>query len=130
MSDYLKQKVLRIPVSIDDEIFDKTDRDDLDMDYYYPELFSYNKAGKFQLAPTENLFIDYVLESEYDCNYGEYGKTRALYQVEKEKYQETFNQIIPNCDMDKVRLVEYCWYNSTDAPSYYDETNDDFYKEI
>jgi hypothetical protein len=32
--------------------------------------------------------------------------------------------------MDDVRLVEFCWYNCSEAPDYYDEENDDFYKEV
>ena len=32
--------------------------------------------------------------------------------------------------MDFVRLVEYCWYNGGEAPSYYDTTEDPFYKEL
>lgn len=130
MSDYRREKVLRIPATFDMAIFKNVDKNDLDMEYYYPDLFGYGQYGKFQLAPTEDLFIDYVLRSDYDYDGGNFGRTRALYQSEKEKYQKIFNQIIPDCDMNKVRLVEYCWYNATEAPSYYSDEDDDFYNEV
>ena len=31
--------------------------------------------------------------------------------------------------MDDVKVVEFCWYNGSEAPNYYD-AEDDFYKEI
>ena len=141
MSTYVREKVLRIPrhkmnfahiVRILEEKFPKEDIMD-DLGFYIesalPDLFDYAVVGKFQIAPTEENYIDYVLEYEWDAD-GEYGKTRALYESEKMKYEPIFRQLDPDINMDLVRLVEFCWYNSCEAPDYYDDTRDSFYDEI
>lgn len=121
MSDYCREKVLRYPVNEDPwEIEDK-----------YSNLFTtYKGLPSFQVAPTDSNFIDYVLESDYGCSYGDWGKNRALSDNEKDKYKKVFEQIFPDIDMNKVRLVEYCWYNCSEAPDYYDKESDDFSKEV
>lgn len=141
MSTYVREKVLRIPrhrmnfahiVRILEEKFPKEDVMD-DLEFYIedalPDLFDYGTVNKFQLSPTEENYIDYVLEYEWDAD-GEYGKTRALYESEKMKYEPIFRQLDPDINMDWVRLVEFCWYNSCEAPDYYDDTRDSFYDEI
>ena len=141
MSTYVREKVLRIPrhklnfahiVKVLEEQFPNADIMD-DLGFYIesaiPNLFDYATVGKFQLSPTEEDYIDYVLEYEWDAD-GEYGKTRALYESEKAKYKPVFSQIDPDINMDYVRLVEFCWYNGTEAPDYYDDTHDSFYDEV
>ena len=141
MSTYVREKVLRIPrykmnfahvVRILEEKFPNEDVMD-DLNFYIesalPNLFDYATVGKFQIAPTEENYIDYVLEYEWDAD-GEYGKTRALYESEKTKYEPIFRQLDPDIDMNWVRLVEFCWYNGTEAPDYYDDTKDSFYDEV
>lgn len=32
--------------------------------------------------------------------------------------------------MNDVRLVEYCWYNCSEAPDYYLEQDDEFYADV
>ena len=141
MSTYVREKVLRIPryrinfahiVRILEEKFPKEDVMD-DLGFYIesalPDIFDYATVGKFQIAPTEENYIDYVLEYEWDAD-GEYGKTRALYESEKMKYEPIFKQLDPDINMDWVRLVEFCWYNACEAPNYYDETRDSFYEEV
>lgn len=141
MSTYVREKVLRIPrhkmnfahvVRILEEKFPNEDVVN-DLNFYIesalPNLFDYATVGKFQIAPTEENYIDYVLEYEWDAD-GEYGKTRALYESEKTKYEPIFRQLDPDINMDWVRLVEFCWYNGTEAPDYYDHMNDPFYDEV
>ena len=141
MSTYVREKVLRIPrhrmnfahvARILEEKFPNEDIMD-DLGFYIesalPDVFDYATVGKFQIAPTEENYIDYVLDYEYDADC-EYGKTRALYESEKMKYESVFQQLDPDINMDWVRLVEFCWYNGTDAPDYYDDANDSFYAEI
>ena len=94
-----------------------------------PDLFGYGDKNKFQMSPTREPFIDYVLEYEYDCD-GDYGKVRDLYDSEKEKFRPVFQKIDPDINMDYVRLVEFCWYNGCEAPDYYDPQEDPFYKEL
>ena len=141
MSTYVREKVLRIPrhrmnfahvARILEEKFSKEDIMD-DLGFYIesalPDLFDYATVGKFQIAPTEENYIDYVLEYEWDAD-GEYGKTRALYESEKRKYEPIFKQLDPDINMDWVRLVEFCWYNCCEAPDYYDDEHDSFYDEV
>ena len=141
MSTYVREKVLRIPMQRIDMSYikniivqkypDKNHEDDFSwyLESALPDVFDYATVGKFQIAPTEDNYIDYVLEYEWDAD-GEYGKTRALYDSEKKKYLLIFQKIDPNINMDYVRLVEFCWYNGCEAPDYYDDTKDAFYEEI
>lgn len=132
MSDYVKHKVLRIP--FDNANYSEFDNDfERVRDYFedeYPDLFDYSTPGKFQFAPTEGEYIDYVVEVDRDAYDGEYGKIRDLYPSEKEKAYKLFEQVMPNADMSAIRVVEYCWYNCCEAPDYYDYSDDDFYKEL
>ena len=141
MSTYVREKVLRIPMEhvdltyIKNSIKQKFPDEDYEDDFTwyletaFPDVFDYATVGKFQVAPTEEPFFDYVLEHEWDAD-GEYGRTRALIRIEREKYLPIFQQIDPNINMDYVRLVEFCWYNGTEAPDYYDDTKDPFYDEV
>lgn len=138
MSCYVREKVLRIPF---DKLhkdwfantFDLTDPDWKDQLMNH-NLFSfwYKDGDYFQISPTETFFIDYVIERDGDAYDGDWGKFRNLTAREQEKYHLTFQQIDPHIDMNDVHLVEYCWYNGTEAPDYYDDTtcHDDFYDEV
>lgn len=131
MSTYVREKVLRIPLEKLNLSFTDDEMDDLGwaIEERFPDIFDYAEVGKFQLAPTEERFVDFVLDYEYDAC-GEYGKTRALTEREKEKYLPMFQKIDPDVNMDFVRLVEFCWYNGCEAEGYYDAVNDDFYDEV
>ena len=134
MSTYVREKVLRIPFEQCKDHFRFLDLLNEEDGYnvisiHKPELFGWGDIGKFQFAPTDTTFVDYVLDYEYDCD-GEYGKTRALYPSEQVKYHNKFLEIFDFIDMTQVRLVEFCWYNGTEAPDYYDETRDPFYDEV
>ena len=134
MSDYKREKVVRCRV---DKEYIKShlgleDLWDIDIDERYVDIFDYGSVGKFQIAPTEDFFIDYVLKSEYGARCGEFGKTRHLSNSELEKYKNIFSKIIP-CDLiddENIRVVEYCWYNATECESYFDEVDDGFYDEV
>lgn len=121
MSDYCREKVLRYPV----------EEDPYDIQERFLNLFTaWKELPSFQTAPTDKQFIDYVLESEYGSSAGDWGRTRALTKNEQDKYRPIFEQIFKNIDMNKVRLVEYCWYTCSEAPDYYDDDSDDFNKEV
>lgn len=141
MSTYVREKVLRIPrekmnfAHIARKLEEKFPNEDVmdDLGCYLesglPDLFDYGKKNKFQVAPTCEPFIDYVLEYEWDAE-GSYGKVRELYDSEKNKFRPIFQQLDPDLNMDYVRLVEFCWYNGCEAPDYYDIANDPFYEEL
>ena len=131
MSWYVRYKVLRVPVN-DCGLQYLTDDDDPDdiLQSKYPGVVSYKDAGKFTVTYTsDGLFLDYILEHEWDCD-GEYVKVRELRDSEKELYRKVFQLICPDIDMDKVRLVDYCYYNCCEPDGYYDITSDPFYKEL
>lgn len=133
MSDYVREKVLRLPLQQEDidKILIKFNAKDLwDLYNVAPDLFDYRKDRKFQKAPTISNFLDYVLDSDYGEDCGDWGKTRALTENEKTKYKSIFEQVLSDVDINKVRLVEFCWYNCSEAPDYYDEINDNFYYEV
>lgn len=132
MSTYVREKVLRIP-------YEKTGWqhrfEDVDAAREYCEqnfksLFEYGKVGKFQFAPTESPFIDFVIEREYDASDGEWGKVRELYQTEFNIFARLFAQIMPAAEFSAIRVVEFCWYNCSEADDYYEYSEDPFYKEI
>jgi hypothetical protein len=134
MSDYCKMKVLRIPFE-DCNFGLLEDCDDLSYAPYEKlggDVFYWGgrREGKFDFAPTERPFIDFVLEHVYGAECGEYGKVRDLYTSEKLKYVEVFQKLNPNVNMDNVKLVEFCWYNCSEAPDYYDPMDDEFYLEV
>lgn len=126
MSSCVREKVLRIPLEFSGATIDELEAN-------FQDKFGYGDVGKFQGAPTERCFIDYVLEYEYDACCGEFGKIRELYPSEVEKYTQVFKDVMPNCDMSKVKLVEFCWYNCCEAPDYYatdGENCDPFFEEV
>lgn len=79
----------------------------------------------FAVAPTERGFIDYVL-SERICSGESYGKTRGLSPAERQKYEPAFRRLFPGIDMDDVRFAEFCWYDGTEAPDYYEGNTESF----
>lgn len=133
MSDYCRMKVLRLPFE-EANIGCIEDYDDLDHDLHekFGDMFYWcgKQTGKFESSPTCKPFIDYVLECEYGADCGEWGKIRELSPSEKLKYTEVFHKLNSEIDIDKVKLVEYCWYNCSEAPDYYDLVEDPFYSEI
>lgn len=130
MSTYVREKVLRIPFEkLNLAIPEKCDDYHCELENMFPQLFEYACVGKFQISPTCEFYIDYVLDYEYDAG-GEYGKIRELTNREKEKYRSIFQQLDPDLNMDFVRLVEFCWYNGCEAPDYYELADDPFYDEV
>lgn len=127
MSDYVKKKVLRVPIT-EKELCVK-DFDELEK--LFPILFDWKKdTRKFEIAPTIKKFLDFVLEYEYGADCGEYGKVRELRLSEQVRFRPLFAEVFPTVVMDNVRVVEYCWYNCSEAPDYYANENDKFYDEV
>ena len=126
MSDYCHRKAVRLRIDKKTafRIFNVSDEWDL------RETL---EKTPFEIAPTYELFIDYNLPVN---PYGEgtWGKTRELYPAELRKYSLIFAEKFPHelLDRNSLRLVEYCWYDGSEAPDYFDETtvHDNFYDEV
>ena len=133
MSDYCREKALRVQYDKYKSRFllEISDPDDMNwsLEHAFPNLWGWGDKGKFQFAPTETAYIDYVLDYEYGSE-GDWGKVRELYDSEKAKYAPIFAQVIKDLDMNDVRLVEYSYWNACDAPDYFDITQDRFYDPV
>lgn len=131
MSSYTLEKVVRFKIEESKflKLLDIEDIWDLETHAY----FGNGVVDKFQIAPTEDFFVDFVLN--VDGGNGDYGRTRELTSKEFEKYVKIFRRIIPeskSIPYDKLKLVEFCWYDVSEAPDYFDEStyHDDFYDEV
>jgi hypothetical protein len=123
MSDYCHRKVIRMKISEEEacKIFGVEDGWDVS------DLL---EKTEFEIAPTSNFFLDYVLSSRNDAE-GDWGRTRQLSYTEYMKYNNKFSKLLNgrNVMPNELRLVEYCWYNCSEAPDYFNES-DDFYDEV
>lgn len=125
MSDYCHSRVVRLKAT-EEQLGVKSI---WDMEDKYPELFGNSDVNKFEIAPTEEPFVDYVLYYTYGEESDDWGRTRTLSDKELDKYLPIFRQIYPEVKSENLRYVDYCFYNCSEAPDYFDD-GDDFYDEI
>lgn len=125
MSEYRREKVLRVPIK---KYIPDIDYDEFELKH--KDIMGY-KPGYFDIMCTSggNMYLDFILEVDEDHE-GWWGKTRHLFPNECVKYYDTFRLIIPNIKMRDVHLVEYCWWTATEPEDYYSLKEDDFWKEI
>lgn len=132
MSDYSRSKVVRLKATLDELGIS----DIWDIENKFPDLFSsecyteYKKSKKpyFEIAPTEQPFIDFVIFHSYGEECDDWGRTRELTKNELAKYIPIFQQILPTVKAEQLRYVDYCFYDCCEAPDYFDE--DEFFEEI
>lgn len=127
MSEYCHRKAVRLQIDeeVAYEVFNVNDR---------WGVIEHLEKTQFEVAPTEQFFIDFNLPCNNEAD-GEWGKTRPLTNNEYKKYSALFHDLINGeypilpC---MLRLVEYCWYDCSEAPDYFDEStyHDDFYDEV
>lgn len=124
MSDYCHETALRYPISCDD-----ADRIDSMRNYMgYKEITG---VSYFTLTGTDaGMYLDYVIYHSYGDECGEWTKVRNLYESEKLEFKHLFEQFFPDINMNKVNMVDYCWYNCCEPPDCYDVTNDPFYAPV
>lgn len=126
MSDYCHRKVIRMKISEEEacKIFG------VDDGWGVSDLL---EKTEFEIAPTSDFFLDYVLSSRNDVE-GDWGRTRRLGNAEYVKYGSKFHKLLKGREVkpNELRLVEYCWYDCSEAPDYLDEStyHDDFYDEV
>lgn len=92
----------------------------------FPDLFDISLPKYFAKAPVEEEnYLDYVLESK--VSYGEdWGKSRYLTDNEAVKYLALFSQIYPDVERKDLRAVEFCWYDCSEAPLYFNVVEEEW----
>lgn len=73
----------------------------------------------------ENQYIDLYLESTHMEQVGDYGCIHQLLLEDFLKYRQLFADYL-QVDKDEIKSLcklEYCWYNCTEPPDYYEEYN-------
>lgn len=150
MSDYERVKVVRFKPT--EQAFLKlgilTPSDLWDLEDKMPAVFGYEARRALERAGKPFFTVDSGYnDKEHKCNYyidcvlrradgedaGDWGRIRRLYPTELEKYKRLFSEALGfeiECTDDDMKLVEFCFYNGCDAPDYFDETEDPFYKEV
>lgn len=133
MSDYVRKKVIRYPLNL--WMDERGIEDYYDLEEYFEGLgnipvgFYNSKINSFTIdsgynskTKTTNYYLDYLLNYDYGSEMGDYGISFTLLSKQKNKWEKEFNKIIDNIDKDKLRLVEFCYYNGCDCPDYYEVT--------
>lgn len=87
-------------------------------------------TDKYELITTKSnrVVLDYII-SEEETDLVVYNKTRKLYKSEKERFYLVFKCIVPNVDMNDVRLVKVTYLDGN-MPDIADYNIDSFYEEI
>lgn len=122
MSDYRYMRVIRCKVDMNkigvSSIWDLEDK--------FPDLLDISLPRYFVKAPVEEEnYLDYVLESK--VSYGEdWGKSRYLTDNEAVKYLALFSQIYPDVERKDLRAVEFCWYDCSEAPLYFNVVEEEW----
>lgn len=130
MSDYVRRKVIRYPLDDRDchDLFDRINLSKKDEPFDIVGCLDYNQKGDPQMV-----FLDYILIDTYGEDCGDFGKVRELHPSEKDKYGKIFGDFFEgllDIDKDKLRLVDYCYYNCCEPQAYYSTEFDPFYEEV
>ena len=123
MSDSRYMRVIRCKVDMNkigvSSIWDLEDK--------FPELFDISLPRYFAKAPVEEEnYLDYVLESKVSYDDGDWGKARYLTDNEAVKYLALFSQIYPDVEIKDLRAVEFCWYDCSEAPLYFNVAEEEW----
>lgn len=155
MSDYIKVRAMRCRITpkllkIWKKKFDIKEPDELCViPSLSPYFYKYRdiKKGetpKFNITYTisdnyeTDIFLDLLFERIYGDESSDYGKIRKLYREEINEFLPIWEKVFgEECFADEkvigeldsmFRMVEYCWYNSSEPLNYFDEIKDDFYQ--
>ena len=79
-----------------------------------------NKIGVSSIWDLEDKFSDL-----FD-NGGAWGKSRYLTDNEAVKYLALFSQIYPDIKKEDLRAVEFCWYDCSEAPLYFNVVEEEW----
>lgn len=129
MSDYSRYLVLRYPIT-------KDEAEMLEDKLMKSPFGKHRKGGYFEITGATDFnynckyFLDFVIKHTYGDKCGDFGKIRTLKESEVSEFIDLFKTLIPDIDMTKVKVVDYCWYNCCEPPAYYDEIDDEFYRPL
>ena len=123
MSDYRYMRVIRCKVDMNkigvSSIWDLEDK--------FPELFDISQSNYFEKAPVEEEnYLDYDLDSNVSINGCDWGNSRYLTDNEAVKYLALFSQIYPDVRKEDLRAVEFCWYDCSEAPLYFNVVEEEW----
>ena len=132
MSDFVHTKAIMYPITKD-----TLGKMNLEDPYDLEEKFPKTEFGKFCIEGMVayksgydySRYVSLELYSTYGVEDSDFGRSRFLTEKEQEKYVPLFNQIIPDLDPNKLKYVEFCYYNCCECQDYYVE-NDEFYEEV
>ena len=124
--NYVSVKAIRLPIDkygyTREELL-KAHSSKINADYTYDSL-------TWNIGCTDNMiYLDYILEKndKYQIQVvsKQLDKKRTLTNSEKSKYKKLFMEFIPSLQTDDLELVEYRWYDASDAAwednSFYEE---------
>ena len=123
MSDYRYMRVIRCKVDMN-----KIGVSSIwDLENKFPDLFDMSLPRYFEKAPVEEEnYLDYVLESKVSYDDGNWGKSRYLTNSEAVKYLALFSQIYPDVRKEDLRAVEFCGYDCSEAPLYFNVVEEEW----
>lgn len=149
MSDYKRTKAVFYPIDdLEEHLIKLYGCRDLEM---VDSLDKYFKRDKFSRVYAEGYFntevflnysgdqktrhyLIFVLQSTYGDENGEFGRQRHLTNNELEKWAPRFNNVLQTpIEYDKLKLLDYCYYNCSECDDYYldqNERHDEFYDEV
>lgn len=129
MSDYYYKRAILYPIT--KELLQEMKLEDAwEIGQYFPrddkrftiECFIDYTASAKSRDYKVNYYLAYELAWTYGKENSEFGRSRYLTATEQEKYVKIFEKVIHSLVPDKLKYVEYCWYNCCECDDYYIKT--------
>ena len=126
MSCYEKNKVIRLPFPM--ELCEKANvKEPYDCEDYLDELLGEDWYWNSKLyrgfnivCTTNNVYLDYIINSTTDECFGEFGYSFMLSQEDIDLYKPLFDKLGVKYDVNDLRKVAYCYYNCCEPEDYYE----------
>lgn len=117
MSDYVHEQCILYPIG--EKEWDTIDnmRKEGALEGFETDCFYSNCAA---------YFLKYVLYDSYGESSGEFGASRFLNEKEKSFWTKKFAKALEivggKVDPEKLKYCDYCYYNCSEAPDYYNDS--------
>lgn len=118
MSDYVHEQCILYP--IEEKEYDTIGemRKEVALEGFEVDCFYSNYAA---------YFLKYILYDSYGESSGDFGASRFLNEKEKEFWTEKFAKALEavgvEVNPDKLKYCDYCYYNCSEAPDYYNNSS-------